>query len=66
MVLFFFACLYFKESTSLKELWSKVAAKCRKGVVFTKIFVLRSTGNELVLSPLLSWSLNGLNSHFVQ
>ena len=42
-VLFFFAYLNF-ELTSLKDLWTKVAAMRRKGVVL-------SMGNELVPSP---------------
>ena len=50
-ILFFFACSNF-ESTSLKDLWFKVAAMHRKGVVFSKMFEFRSMGNELVLSPL--------------
>ena len=50
-MLFFFACLYF-EVTSSKDLQTKVAAMRRKGVVFSKMFVLRSMGNELVPSPL--------------
>ena len=50
-VLFFFACLNFK-LTSSKDLWTIVAAMRRKGVVFSKMFVLRSMGNELVPLPL--------------
>ena len=49
-ILFSFAYLNF-ELTSSKDLKSKVAAMHRKGVVFSKMFVLRSTGNELVPSP---------------
>ena len=49
-ILFFFACLNF-ELTSPKDLWTKVAAMRRKGVVFAKMFVLRCMGNELVPSP---------------
>ena len=49
--MFFFACLNF-ELTGLKDLWTKVAAICRKGVVFSKMFVLRFMGNELVPSSL--------------
>ena len=49
--MFFFACLNF-ELTGLKDLWTKVAAMRRKCVVFSKMFVLRSMGNELVPSPL--------------
>ena len=52
-ILFLFAYLKF-ELTSSKDLWTKVAAMRRKGVVFSKMFVLRSMGNELVLSPLIS------------
>ena len=52
-ILFLFAYLNF-ELTSSKDLWTKVAAMRRKGVVFSKMFVLRSMGNELVLSPLIS------------
>ena len=48
---FFFACLNF-ELTSSKDLWTKVDAKRRIGVIFSKMFVLRSMGNELVPSPL--------------
>ena len=44
-VLFFFACLNF-ESTNLKDLWSKVDAMHWKGVVFSKMIVLRSIGNN--------------------
>ena len=40
-VSFFFACLNF-ESTSLEDLWSKVAAMYSKGVVLSKIFVQRT------------------------
>ena len=49
-ILFFIDCLNF-ELTSSKGLWTKVAAMRRKCVVFFKMFVLRSMGNELV--PLL-------------
>ena len=49
-ILFFFACLHFKW-TSSKDLWTKVAAVRRKCVVFSKMFVLRSMGNELAPSP---------------
>ena len=49
-ILFFFACLNF-ELTSPKDLWTKVTTMRRKGVVFAKMFVLRSMGNELVPSP---------------
>ena len=48
-VLFFFACLNF-EPTSFKDLLSKVAAMRKRGVVFSKMFALRSMGNELVPS----------------
>ena len=51
-ILFFFACLNF-ELTSLKDIWAKVAEMHMKGVVFSKMFVLRSMGNELVPSPRL-------------
>ena len=50
-ILFLFACLNF-DLTSSKDLQSTVAAMRRKGVVFSKMFVLRSMGNELVPSPL--------------
>ena len=50
-ILFFFAYLNF-ELTSLKDLWTKVAAMRRKGVVFSKMFILKSMGNELVPPPL--------------
>ena len=43
----FFVCLSKSESTSLKDLWSKVAPMHRKGVVFSKMFVLRSMGLSL-------------------
>ena len=51
-ILFLFAYLNF-ELTSSKDLKTKVAAMHRKGVVFSKMFVLRSMENELVLSPLV-------------
>ena len=51
-ILFLFAYLNF-ELTSSKDLKTKVAAMRRKDVVFSKMFVLRSMGNELVPSPLL-------------
>ena len=44
--IFVFACLNF-ELTSSKDLWTRVAAMKRKGLV------LRSMGNELVPSPLV-------------
>ena len=47
----FSVCLNF-EMTTLKDLWAKVAAVRWKGVVLSKMFVLRSIGNELVPSPL--------------
>ena len=50
-IMFLFACLNF-ELTSSKGLKTKVATVRRKGVVFSKIFVLRSMGNELVPPPL--------------
>ena len=50
-ILFFFACLNF-ELTSSKDLQTNVTAMRRKGVVFSKMFVLRSMGNEFVPSPL--------------
>ena len=49
-VLFLFPYLNF-ELTSLKDLQTTVTAMCRKGVVFSKMFVLRSMENELVPSP---------------
>ena len=55
-ILFLFAYSNF-ELTSSKDLYTKVAAMRRKGVVFSKMFVLRSMGNELVPSPLLLLSL---------
>ena len=51
-ILFLLAYLNF-EFTSSKDLQTKVAAMRRKGVVFSKMFVLRSMGNELVPSPLV-------------
>ena len=48
-ILFFFACLNF-DLTSLKDQWTKVDPMRRKGVVFPKMFVLSSVGNELVPS----------------
>ena len=50
-ILFFFACLNF-ELISSKDLYTKVAAMRRKCVVFSKMFVLTSMGNELVPSHL--------------
>ena len=55
LLLFFFACLNF-ELTRSKDLSTKVAAMHRKGVVFSKMFVLRSMGNELVPSPLMIYT----------
>ena len=49
-ILFLFAYLNF-ELTSSKDLSTKVAAMRRKGVLFSKMFVLRSMGNESVPSP---------------
>ena len=43
-------CLNF-ELTSAKVLWAKVAEMRSKGVVFSKMCVLRSMENELVPSP---------------
>ena len=51
-ILFLFAYLNF-ELPSSKDLQTKVAAMRRKGVVFSKMFVLSSMGNELVPSPLI-------------
>ena len=58
-ILFLFAYLNL-ELTRSKDLQSKVAAMRRKGVVFSKMFVLRSMGNELVPSPLI-WVLKNFN-----
>ena len=52
-ILFFFACLNFG-LTSWKDLWTKVAAMRRKGVIFSIMFILRSMGHALVPSPLKS------------
>ena len=38
-------------SACSKDLLNRVATMHRKGVVFSKMFVLRSMGNELVPSP---------------
>ena len=49
-ILFLFAYLNF-ELTSSKDLQTKVATMRRKGVVFSKMFVMMYMGNELVPSP---------------
>ena len=51
LLLFFLLNLVFEHVRSERDI-IKVAAMHRKGVVFSKMFVLRSMGNELVPSPL--------------
>ena len=48
-ILFFFACLNF-EFYCPNDLQTEVAAMRRKGVVFSKMFVLRSMGIGTVIS----------------
>ena len=48
----FFVCLSKSESTSLKDLWSYIAPMHRKGVVFSKMFVLRSIAKRIgIVTP---------------
>ena len=57
-ILFRFAGLNF-ELTGSNGLWTKIATIRRKYVVFSKMFVLRSMGKELVPSSLHVHSMRG-------